>query len=251
MCGLRQRECPPGICRDASRADPALSPSQLCYVDHRSAARLLRGRAFTRVRRSQRRVRAAGEPGHFTSKIDERQLVSGPDQSKSRRAKPGSDRPQPLRSRHSRSVFQVGSASTLGGHGAAQGWSAVFRTTLPRDGWAQDGHRRSPIGLTWARSTLGTNGQWFHRPEGRHPNGQGPRRLEALLGTETNGHFDAAPKTAGHSPGTRRAQAGHKAKRRPRGRRFPIHKLLLLFENFGCGGKMVMRLPTLNVAGRH
>jgi hypothetical protein len=39
----------------------------------------------------------------------------------------------------------------------------------------------------------------------------------AVPGTAPNGHFDAVPKPAGHGRGTKWAQDGHKAKRRPFG----------------------------------
>jgi len=54
--------------------------------------------------------------------------------------------------------------------------------------------------------TLGPHDQWSRfRPDGQ------------AWGTAPNGHFDAALKTAGHGLGTKWAQDGHKAKRRPFG----------------------------------
>ena len=65
-----------------------------------------------------------------------------------------------------------------------------------------------------------------------------PKPLKSGSGTAPNGHFDASLKSAGHGQGTKWAQDGHNAKRRPCGPASDNSKLLFLFENFGCGGRI-------------
>lgn len=49
---------------------------------------------------------------------------------------------------------------------------------------------------------------------------------------------DPGEDVTGHGWAKLGPQMGHKAKRRPQGRRSTIPKLLLLFENFGCEGRI-------------